>query len=291
MRKISLAALGIAFAIVALIAPAAQAEPNSGDRRLTFYGWSDQHVTTDGGVEHVMPAARALNQLPDTPMPDEIGGQARQPSFVIGCGDITEWPTHAAKDAYARIVTEVVKWPVYDIAGNHDSGGKEPSDTVHQWLRKRHGALSYTFEKQGVHFICAFSKFDAEGEPAQPLTDKALGFIRSELQKLPSNAPAVVATHLCLDAMTNADDLVEAFGDANVIMVLGGHYHKAKVQHHRGYPFVQIPAPDTNRVTYFDITPKRVLAVPYNFKTDKWLTGPNRMLYAPIHWPASKQAN
>jgi hypothetical protein len=33
---------------------------------LTFFGWSDQHVQTDGDARHLVPAIDAMNALPGT---------------------------------------------------------------------------------------------------------------------------------------------------------------------------------------------------------------------------------
>ena len=164
-----------------------------------------------------------------------------EPAFVFGCGDVTEWPTHAAKDAYDKLITGRLKFPSYDILGNHDTGGKVPSDTMSRWIIARHGSLTYTFDRGGVHFVALYSEYDENlNSPAQPITSEALDFLRKHLAGLPEGQPVVVATHLCFDAITNRDALVESFGRANVILVLGGHYHKAVVSRFRGIHFLSL---------------------------------------------------
>ena len=95
--------------------------------RLTFFGWSDQHVQTNGDGDHLLPAMDALNELPGKPFPESIGGQVEKPAFVFGCGDVTEWPTHAAVTTYEKLITTHLRWPAYDILGNHDEGGGAPA--------------------------------------------------------------------------------------------------------------------------------------------------------------------
>jgi len=51
---------------------------------LTFFGWSDQHVKTDGDGEHLIPAIDAMNILPQKIYPASIGGKVDEPDFVIG---------------------------------------------------------------------------------------------------------------------------------------------------------------------------------------------------------------
>ena len=101
---------------------------------LTFFGWSDQHVKTGGDGEHLIPAIDAMNILPGRAYPASTGGKVDEPNFVIGLGDITEWPTRAARDTYQQLITGRLRFPSYDVAGNHDSGGRVQSPTIHDWL-------------------------------------------------------------------------------------------------------------------------------------------------------------
>ncbi len=253
---------------------------------LTFFGWSDQHVKTNGDVSHLVAAIDAMNELPGTHFPKAIGEHVGQPAFVFGCGDVTEWPTHAAVRGYSKVITERLKFPCYDIMGNHDDGGKVTSDTMKKWIIKRHGGLSYTFDQGGVHFISLFSKFDPNAKPAQPLTRESLAFLRQQLAKTPAGTPVVVATHLCFDAITNRDKLIDTFGKANVILVLGGHYHKATVHRYRGFHFVQFPSPrDQTEVTVLRITPDRLVAIPYDHAKKQWTDNRGKILDVKIRGP------
>jgi len=257
---------------------------------LTFFGWSDQHVQTDGDGGHLVPAILGMNGLAGRGYPAGIGGIVGKPAFVFGLGDITEWPTRAARDTYERLITKRLKFPSYDVAGNHDTGGNAPSRTVLDWLVARHGALSYTFEKGGVLFVAVYSEYDESlNSPAQPITKDALDYIRKTLAKVPKDKPVVVATHLCFDAITNRDEFVDALGEANVIMVLGGHYHKAVVTPYRNINFVQLPSPapkSPSEFTVVRITPDRLVAIPYNYETGKWATEKRKILDVPIKGPA-----
>ena len=262
---------------------------------LTFFGWADQHVQTDGDGGHLVPAILAMNGLVGRGYPAGVGGVVGKPAFVFGLGDITEWPTRAARDTYERLITKRLKFPSYDVAGNHDSGGNSPSRTILDWLIARHGSLSYTFEKGGVLFVAVYSEYDESlNSPAQPITKAALDYIRKTLAKVPKDKPVVVATHLCFDAITNRDEFVDALGDANVIMVLGGHYHKANVRQYRGVHFVQLPSPTPNfpnEVTVVRITTDRLVAIPFNYDTGKWATDKRKILDVPIKGPAKVTTN
>jgi hypothetical protein len=256
---------------------------------LTFLGWSDQHVQVDGNGDHLIPAIDMMNTLPGRAYPEAIGGTVDKPAFVFGLGDMTEWPSRAAMDTYEQLVTKRLKFPTYDIAGNHDSGGLSPVDTVLNWVIKRHGALRYTFDRGGVRFIGLFSEYDESlNNPAQPISKQALQYLRETLAKVPEGRPIIVATHLCFDAITNRDEFVDAFGKANVILVLGGHYHKATVHNFRGINFVQLPSPEPKSAGEFSIiriTSDRLVAIPFNYREDRWASEKQKILDVQIKGP------
>jgi len=260
------------------------------ENTLTFFGWSDQHVQVDGSGEHLIPAIDAMNSLAGTAYPEAIGGVVEKPAFIFGLGDITEWPSRAALDTYEQLITKRLKIPSYDVAGNHDIGGLSPTDTVLDWLARRHGGLRYTFEKSGVVFIALFSEYDESlNNPAQSISKPALDYLRKTLAKVPEGKPVVVATHLCFDAITNRDEFVDAFGKANVILVLGGHYHKAVVSPFREIHFVQLPSPEpksSGEFTVIRITENRLVAIPFNYRLNRWATERPKILDVPIKRPA-----
>ena len=288
MRALRLMAIVAVPAVLVGLARPAFGE----DAGLTFFGWSDQHIKTDGDASHLLPAVDAMNALAGTDYPAGIGGKVAAPAFVFGCGDITEWPTKAARDAYNEIVTKRLKIPAFDIVGNHDEGGAVPSQTIKQWIAARHGGLSYTFDRGGVHFVAAFAPYNESlNNPAQPVAKEALDFIRADLAKTPKATPVVVALHLCLDAITNREELVAAFGDANIILVLGGHYHKVTVGEYRGYRFVQFPSPQTEtEFTVIRITSDRLVTIPFDFKAKKWSDDARKILDVTIRGPKATDA-
>jgi hypothetical protein len=106
------------------------------------------------------------------------------------------------------------------------------------------------------------------------------GLVPEKLASVPQRTPVVVATHLCFDAMTNRDAFVDALGDANVIMVLGGHYHKATVTPYRSVNFVQLPSVNSawSEVTVIRITSNRLVAIPYDYSKCRWVDNPGKIL-------------
>lgn len=120
--------------VLSLLAVTASAGRTHADEAgLTFFGWSDQHVAVNGDGQHLLPAIDAMSSLPGREFPAEIGGRVAEPAFVLGCGDITEWPTATAKNAYDELLARRLRFPSYDLVGNHDEGGQSPSDTIKNW--------------------------------------------------------------------------------------------------------------------------------------------------------------
>jgi 3',5'-cyclic AMP phosphodiesterase CpdA len=257
---------------------------------LTFFGWSDQHVKTDGSTQHLHPFIDAMNEMPGNPYPESIGGKVGKPAFIIGAGDVTEWPTNAAMRGYDKVLANRLKFKAMDVLGNHDDGGLAFSPTMLNWCKRRHGSLSYVFQEGGVRFIALWSKFDPRGKPFQPITAEALGYLKTELAKAPQGQPIVLFTHLCYDAMTNRDELIKVIGDTNVVLILGGHYHKATFHPYKGRNWVQLPSPksDFNHFTVLRITDDRLLALPYDFVKKEWVSNPRQALDIRIGEAANK---
>ena len=142
--------------------------------------------------------------------------------------------------------------------------------------------------------IAVYSPYDENlNNPAQPLHADALKFLRTELAKRPIDQPTIVATHLCFDAITNRDELVDAIGNANVLAILGGHYHQAKVDRYRGLNFVQLPSPAPNspdEITVIRITSDRLLAIPFDYKKNAWVMTKGKMLDKAIKGPVETKA-
>jgi hypothetical protein len=98
----------------------------------------------------------------------------------------------------------------------------------------------------------------------------------------------VVALHLCFDAITNRDEFINALGPANVILVLGGHYHQSKADIYRGVRFLQLPSPAPNgqgEVMVVRITSDRLLALPYSYREKQWENRRGVIENVPIRGP------
>jgi hypothetical protein len=272
-----------------LVTPAAL----GADPGLTFFAWSDQHVTAEGDASHVLPAVEALNKLPGAPYPEKIGGTVPAPAFVFSCGDGTDAPTPAAVAALDDAIAKRLKFPSFEIVGNHDETGAPPNDAVRKWVAARHGATSYTFDRGGVHFVAPLATGnDAAGNLTETISKEALDFIRADLAKTPKGTPVVVAMHVGLGGIKNRDDVVRSFGDANVVLVLGGHFHKTAAGEFKGFRYLVLPSckpePEPQgEVVVVRITADRLLALTWDYRAGKWSDDPKKTIDAAIKGPTT----
>ncbi len=146
-----------------------------------------------------------------------------------------------------------------------DDGG------MRKWIVSRHGATSYSFDRGGLHFVAVFSEYNAR----QRITPEALAFIRRDLAGVPKGMPVVLAMHYCLEAISNKDELIESFGDANVVLALGGHYHIGSLKTYRGVPFIQVPSPTArSQFVVVRIADGRHAVAAYDYGLKDWSQSP-----------------
>jgi len=115
----------------------------------------------------------------------------KQPDFIVFTGDLT----HTTDDAQERrrrmsefkgIVGGLKVKNIRFIPGEHDA-----SLDAGQAYQEFFGALHYSFDHKGIHFIA----LDNVSDPAANLGSTQLTWLQADLQALPANAPIVVFTH------------------------------------------------------------------------------------------------
>ncbi len=158
----------------------------------------------------------------------------QQPDFVVFTGDLTQ-TTDDPKLRRARLrefkeLASGLKVPnVRFFAGEHDAA----LDRGEAYLEVFGGALNYTFDHQGVHFIV----LDNTSQPAPVLGEAQLQWLKRDLAQRPIDAPIVVLTHRPLFALYPQWDWATRDGAAAIEMLSGhknvtvfyGHIHH---EHH-----------------------------------------------------------
>lgn len=159
------------------------------DILLRFVHISDTHISHDpnygqdhGYPIHPTPAAEALveqlNNLPFTP------------DFILHTGDVAYDPHEPAYEV-AREILGRIRYPVYYLAGNHDS--REMLQRVLLRRETIQPTWHYQFELNGVQIVCLDSTGPAP-EPSGTVSDEQLAWLR-EITESDDARPLVVAVH------------------------------------------------------------------------------------------------
>jgi 3',5'-cyclic AMP phosphodiesterase CpdA len=186
------------------------------------WGYGNAKVNPDGRatVTRAIAAVNAMEQKPD---------------FVVFTGDLTQTTDdpklrrqrlREVKDMAAALNVPQVRF----FAGEHDAS----LDRGQAYLEVFGGALYYTFDHKGVHFIV----LDNTSDPAPILGAAQLAWLKADLAKFAPEAPIVVLTHRPLFSLLPQWDWATRDGQAAVdllmpyrnVTVFYGHIHH---QHHQ----------------------------------------------------------
>lgn len=237
-------ASSVAAATIWLSSAVAAEGDQSLDLRLVFF--SDVHARTEW----------------DTPLALEMAAEAinaEKADLVIAGGDlITDgFQSSAASvaprwDAYMAM-HETLVGQVHAVIGNHDlvaaipEDGTEPSEDPRAVFRKRLAVdrTYYSFDINGYHVILLDS-IQVTGDDLKYrgwVSQEQLSWLENDLSGVATDQPIVVALHVPLATsfyqmtegptaaapanrvVVNAKDVLDAFSDHNLILVLQGHLH------------------------------------------------------------------
>lgn len=225
--------------------------------RLVFY--TDVHARTDRGVPAaLLRAARAIN--------------AEAADLVLGAGDYVHggFESRAAEmaprwDAYMAM-HEAIEGPHYPAIGNHDLVAAQPEDggpasaDPRAVCRERLGLARtyYAVDALGYHFLFLDSVEVVGGELGYRgfIGAEQMAWLKADLAALDPAVPVVLVTHLPLltffpsateggtvaarpdRVVVNNLEVIEAFRDHNLVLVLQGHLHLSDVLRWRGTTFL-----------------------------------------------------
>ncbi len=247
---------GVAFASNLFPAHSASAQA-AGD--FHFVQFSDSHWGFSGPPNP--DAAHTLEKAVAT-----VNGLAQQPDFIVFTGDLTH-TTDDGKERRARmkrfreIVSALRVKDVRFMAGEHDA-----SLDKGEAFKEFFGALSYTFDHKGVHFIV----LDNVSDPGAKLGDEQLAWLAADLKQRKTDDRIVVLTHRPLFDLYPQWDWTTADGAKAIdilmpyknVVVFYGHIHQENhhmtghIAHHAAKSLMfALPAPGSQ--------PKR-LPLPYD---------------------------
>jgi 3',5'-cyclic AMP phosphodiesterase CpdA len=212
-----------------------------------FVQFSDTHWGYSGPAnpdsEHTLEKAVAT-----------VNALASQPDFIVFTGDLTH-TTDDAQERRARmkrfreIVSALRVRDVRFMPGEHDA-----SLDRGEAYREFFGAMNYTFDHKGVHFIV----LDNVSDPGAKLGDAQLAWLDADLKQRKPDDRIVVLTHRPLFDLQPQWDWATADGARAIellmpysnVVVLYGHIHQehhqatGHIMHHAAKSLIfALPAP------------------------------------------------
>jgi 3',5'-cyclic AMP phosphodiesterase CpdA len=214
--------VGITF--TAGLFPQRQATAEAGD--FHFVQFSDTHWGFKGAANP--DAENTLAKAVAT-----VNGLANPPDFIVFTGDLTHTTDDPAErrnrmKRFREIVSALRVKDVRFMPGEHDAS-LDKGEAYKEFF----GALNYTFDHKGVHFIA----LDNVSDPAAKLGDEQLAWLAADLKQRKTDDRIVVLTHRPLFDLkpdwdwTTADgaraiELLMPYGN---VVVFYGHIHQ---EHH-----------------------------------------------------------
>jgi len=247
---------------------------------ITFFAWGDMHFGyepkffTDDLRGNII---RQMNELPGWPFPDDIGKTVKEPDFVVACGDMVDGEPEANEqyelDTY-KYFSKKLKYKQYEVLGNHDTG-----ELFQKYFIDKYKGKSYSFDRQGVHFISLNSDYDKY--ETGHISDADLKWLENDLEKLAPMDRVVIFIHTRIDSLKNTNQLLKVLENNNVILIVSAHKHKPDVFEYEGINCISIGHcrnhpidPEYGRNFYVvRIQENRIVAVPWRWDFMAWEQG------------------
>jgi outer membrane protein assembly factor BamB len=160
------------------------------------------------------------------------------PAFAIHTGDVFEYSV--VDDCWGdwdRAVADAA-CPIYCVPGNHDNTW----GMINAILRKRHGGDSYSFDHEGLHFVCLNTAGSLDPLPCWD--ERTLRWLRADLTKVSPETPILMAFHHPLTGnsgyASEYDKLRfwEVVRGHNVVYMMDGHWHQVQADTWQNIPRV-----------------------------------------------------
>jgi outer membrane protein assembly factor BamB len=160
------------------------------------------------------------------------------PAFAIHTGDVFEYGV--VDDCWGdwdRAVADAT-CPIYCVPGNHDNTW----GMINAILRKRHGGDSYSFDHEGLHFVCLNTAGSLDPLPCWD--ERTLRWLRADLTKVSPETPVLMAFHHPLTGnsgyASEYDKLRfwEVVRSHNIVYMMDGHWHQVQADTWQNIPRV-----------------------------------------------------
>jgi len=213
--------------------PPRKLKVRAGGTDVTFFVAADTHLGYEGMAKLNERQVDAMNALPGTAYPTEIGGAVATPLGVLIAGDLTDTGRNDADapqwDAFVRLYGRKggdgrLKYPVYLATGNHDRWPDEDKPVV-EAVKRRHGRLTYSWDSADVHLVCL--------DVCPNAANRA--WLQRDLAKIGNQPPVVIFFHYNIEGPFSGSwsdqekaDFARAIEGYNVVGIFHGHWHASR---------------------------------------------------------------
>ncbi|MGC0272574.1 PQQ-binding-like beta-propeller repeat protein [Pseudactinotalea sp. Z1739] len=158
--------------------------------------------------------------------------EARNPGFVLNCGDITELGLAREYEAYLAAIPESLREAMMEVPGNHEQQWSVNYDLYEQYL----GEGTYSFDAGGLHFIGLDPQ--AMMEWGWFYDDDVLDWLERDLRSVPEDTPIILFQHYAMGAdwnyVHNDDEVLRIIEGYPVRGIFVGHSHLTEVSRYNG---------------------------------------------------------
>jgi Icc protein len=165
---------------------------------------------------------------------DKINALPRAPEFMLHTGDISHLSKPGEFDTVDQILKTASAKEVFFVPGEHDVLEDNGAQYRERYAKNSKGAGSYSFDKNGVHFVGLVNVMNLKAGGLGSLGTEQLEWLESDVKHLSHSTPIIVFAHIPLwtifpDWGWGTDDSAQAlsylkkFGS---VTVLNGHIHQ-----------------------------------------------------------------
>lgn len=163
------------------------------------------------------------------------------PTFVVNCGDITEYGAPEEFEAYFSTIPAGLRDRIRHVPGNHETRWDESGTALFQSV---FGATPFSFDAGGIHFVGLDPTAVLQEPGIFGATD--LNWLRRDLAKAGADTPSVMFLHFPMGAdnyyVNDQDEFLALADRFDVRGIFAGHIHTEQV--HRFNGLTQIAADD-----------------------------------------------
>ena len=165
---------------------------------------------------------------------DQINAMAEQPRLLLHTGDITHLAKPDQFDLASQHLSRLKVGEVHLTPGEHDIGDGTAKDFMGRFGKASGGRGYYSFDQDGVHFVCLVNVMNFAPEAAGSFGAEQVAWLKDDLAGRSASQPVVLFAHMPMwDIYTkwgwdtgDADQvlaLVRRFGS---VTILNGHIHQ-----------------------------------------------------------------